>query len=134
MVIEHCGFFLACNTYCDTRHTFIMVISEDPWHTPFAERLAVELSLLVFLRIRSVADRIWTTNLPLAPPTLWPTAPLLRFYHLIKKKCTCICINSNIDIFLRNWKKKTKTKQKTHTPKNYSKTYFYIIWNQFARL
>ena len=24
---------LACHTYCDTGHTFIMVISEDPWHS-----------------------------------------------------------------------------------------------------
>ena len=23
---------LACHTYCDTEHPFIMVISEDPWH------------------------------------------------------------------------------------------------------
>ena len=25
--------YLACNTYCDTSHPFIMVISEDPWHS-----------------------------------------------------------------------------------------------------
>ena len=25
--------FLACHTYCDTGHSFIMVISEDPWHS-----------------------------------------------------------------------------------------------------
>ena len=24
---------LACHTYCDTVHSFIMVISEDPWHS-----------------------------------------------------------------------------------------------------
>ena len=24
---------LACHTYCDTRHPFTMVISEDPWHS-----------------------------------------------------------------------------------------------------
>ena len=24
---------LACHTYCDTEHPFIMVISEDPWHS-----------------------------------------------------------------------------------------------------
>ena len=39
---------LTCHTYCETGHLFIMVISEDPWHTPNAERLAVELSLPVF--------------------------------------------------------------------------------------
>ena len=25
--------FLACHTYCDTGHPFIMVISENPWHS-----------------------------------------------------------------------------------------------------
>ena len=39
---------LMYHTYCDTGHPFIMAIFEDPWHTPFAERLAVELSLHVF--------------------------------------------------------------------------------------
>ena len=36
---------LACHTPCDTGHMYIIVISEE---TPIAERLAVELSLLVF--------------------------------------------------------------------------------------
>ena len=36
---------LACHTYCDTGYPFIMVISEDPRHTPIAKRLAVEVSL-----------------------------------------------------------------------------------------
>ena len=38
-----------CYTYCDTGHRFIMLISEDTWHTPVAQRLAVELSLLVLV-------------------------------------------------------------------------------------
>ena len=33
--------------YCDTGQPFIVVISKDPWNTPFAERLAVEQSLPV---------------------------------------------------------------------------------------
>ena len=34
---------LACYTYCDTGHPFIMVISEDPWHRHLLyERLAVD--------------------------------------------------------------------------------------------
>ena len=40
------GYF-AWYTYCDTGHPSIMVISEDPLHTSFAERLVVELSLPV---------------------------------------------------------------------------------------
>ena len=43
---------LGCQTYCDTRHPFIMVMSEDLCHShplpSFAERLAVRLSLPVF--------------------------------------------------------------------------------------
>ena len=40
---------LACHTYCDTGYLLILVISEDPWHSPLAERLTVELSLPVFM-------------------------------------------------------------------------------------
>ena len=43
---------LACHNFCDTGHPFIMVISEDPWHSidrPNAEHLAVELSLPVYM-------------------------------------------------------------------------------------
>ena len=41
---------LVCHTYGDTGHPFILVISENPWHshTPIAERLAVEPSRLGF--------------------------------------------------------------------------------------
>ena len=60
---------LACLIYCDTRNLFIMVISEYPWHSPFAMHLAVELSLPV-LRLGSVAAGIRTPNLPHARPTL----------------------------------------------------------------
>ena len=38
--------------------------------TPIAERSAVDLSLHLFLRLRSVAAEIRTPNLPLAGPTL----------------------------------------------------------------
>ena len=35
---------LAFHTYSDTGHPFLMVISEEPWHSnPISERLAVEL-------------------------------------------------------------------------------------------
>ena len=44
-----------CHTYCDTGLPFIMVISEDPWHShllpsawQMSQSLAVELSLPVF--------------------------------------------------------------------------------------
>ena len=34
VVIEQWG-SLTCHGFCDTRHPFIMVISEDPWHSHF---------------------------------------------------------------------------------------------------
>ena len=61
---------LAWHTYYDTGHPFIMVISEDPWHSikPIAERLAAWSChyMYLFLRLRSVADGIPTPNRPLA--------------------------------------------------------------------
>ena len=34
MVIEQWGFFFSmCQTYCDTEQPFIMVITDDPWHS-----------------------------------------------------------------------------------------------------
>ena len=33
MTIEQLGFSLKCQTYCDTRHPFIIVISENLWHS-----------------------------------------------------------------------------------------------------
>ena len=38
------GGSFACHTYCDTEHPYIMVISENPWHSPTAERLAAEFT------------------------------------------------------------------------------------------
>ena len=38
---------LACQTFCNTGHPFIMDTSKDPKHTHEAERLAVEPSLPV---------------------------------------------------------------------------------------
>ena len=49
----------ACHTYYDTGRPFIMVISENPWHTPIAERLAGELSLPV---LTTYICRGWNSN------------------------------------------------------------------------
>ena len=38
---------LACHTYCDTGHPYIIDISEDPWYLTYC-RLTVEMSLPVF--------------------------------------------------------------------------------------
>ena len=53
MAIKKWGFFSVPHLLWDG-HPFIMVISEDLWHKPIVERLAVEL-LLPVLRLGSVA-------------------------------------------------------------------------------
>ena len=60
----------ACHNYCDTRHQFKMVMSEDWWHSQILP--SVKQWSCVFLRLRYVAaaSGIRTTNLLLAGPTL----------------------------------------------------------------
>ena len=74
---------LACHTYCDTGHPFIMVISEDPWQSHILPSVWPWSCHYLFLWPRSVAAGIWTSNLPLAGPTLLPASlwlsPLNRF-------------------------------------------------------
>ena len=65
MAIEQWG-FLACHTYCNTGHLFIMVISEDLWHSHLLPRVWQWSSHYLFLRLRSAATGIRTFNLPLA--------------------------------------------------------------------
>ena len=55
-------------SYCDTGHPFIMVISEDPWQSHLLP--SVWQCHYLFLRLRSVAARIRTSNLTLAEQTL----------------------------------------------------------------
>ena len=56
----------AFHTYCDTGHPFIMVISEDPWHSHVMPRVFQWSYHYLFYRIWSVAAGIRTLNLPLA--------------------------------------------------------------------
>ena len=53
---------LACHTYCNTGHPFIMVISEDPWHSHILPNVHY-----LFLRLISVAAGIRTPNLGAGP-------------------------------------------------------------------
>ena len=66
---------LAFHTYDDTGHPFIMVISEDPWHSHLLPNVWQWNCHYLFSRLRSVAAGIRTPNLPLAGRTLKPTAP-----------------------------------------------------------
>ena len=57
---------LTCHTYCDTGNPFIIVISENPWHSHLLQWRCHYL----FLRLTSVTVGIRTPNLPLAGRTL----------------------------------------------------------------
>ena len=61
---------LACHTYSDTGQSFIMVISDDPWHSHLLQSVWQWSCDYLFLRLRSVATGIRTPNLPLAERTL----------------------------------------------------------------
>ena len=76
MAIEQWGFF--SHAYCDTDHPFIMVISEDPWHSHVLLSVWQWNCHYLFLRHISIATGIRTPNLPLARRTLLPTAPQPR--------------------------------------------------------
>ena len=56
---------LACHIDCDTEHTFIMVISEDTWHSNLLSSVWQWSCRYLFYRLRSVADGIPTPNVPL---------------------------------------------------------------------
>ena len=62
--------YVACHTYCDTEHPFIMLISEDPWHSHLMPSVCQWNYHYLFLRFMSVAVRIRTPNLLLARRTL----------------------------------------------------------------
>ena len=70
---------LACHTYYDTGHPFLIFISEDPWHSHLLPNVKQWACQCLHLRLRSVAAGIPTPNLPLARLTLVPTAPQPRF-------------------------------------------------------
>ena len=72
MAIEQWEFF-RCHIYCDTGHPFIMVISEDPWHSRLLRAFGSGDVTICFYE--------WgnrTLYLPHARRTLKPTAPPRR--------------------------------------------------------
>ena len=72
---------ILCYTYCDTGHPFIMVISEDQWHSHLLPSVWQWSCHYLFLRHRSFAGGIRTPNLPLAGRTLQPTVPPPRLKY-----------------------------------------------------
>ena len=58
------------HNYCYTRHMFLMVISDNPWHSHLMTSVRQWSCYYVFLRLRYVPAGIRTPNLPLASRTL----------------------------------------------------------------
>ena len=58
--------FLACHTFCDTGHQFIMVISDNPWHSHLLPSVWQWSCHYLFKWLRSVTNGIRKPNLPLA--------------------------------------------------------------------
>ena len=67
---------LACHTYCDTGHTFIMVISKDPWHSHLLASVWQWSCHYLFNEFSM--SQLETPNLLHAGRMLSPTLPLLR--------------------------------------------------------
>ena len=72
---------LTCHIHCDMDLPFIMVISEDPWHSHQMLSVWQRSCHYLFLRLRSVAAGIRTPNPPFAGPTIQPTAPSPRLFR-----------------------------------------------------
>ena len=78
---------LACHTHSDMGHPFIMIISEDPWHSHQLPSVWQWNCHYLFLRLRSVADGIRTPNLPHARrTTALPLRPIYVYFTLNHKE------------------------------------------------
>ena len=79
MAIEQWGFFCVPHLLWHGA-SVIIVISENPWHSHLLPSVWQWSCPYLFLRLRSVAVGIRTPNIPLAVPTLKPTAPPPRSF------------------------------------------------------
>ena len=75
--------FFSVPHFCDKEHPFIMVITENPWHSHLLPSVWQWSCNFLFLRLSSVAAGIRIPNLPLAMRTFLPTAPPPRFTKLL---------------------------------------------------
>ena len=74
---------LACHTYSDTGYTFIMVNSEDPWHSNILPSVWHWSWQCLLLRNKSVSAGIRTPNLPHAGPTNYNICCRLFDVHVL---------------------------------------------------
>ena len=72
---------LTCHTYCDTGLPFIMVISEDPWHSHLMPSVWQWSCYYLFLRLRSVATGYRTLISRMRGERSTPTPPR-RLYNM----------------------------------------------------
>ena len=81
---------LAYRTYCNTGNLFIMVISEDPWHSHLLLSVKQWSCHYLVLRLRSLAAGSRTSYLPHARRKLLPTAPSPRRFCVKRGECLYI--------------------------------------------
>ena len=74
---------LACHTYSDEGYTFIMVNSEDPWHSNILPIVWHWSWQCLLLRNKSVSAGIRTPNLPHAGPTNYNICCRLFDVHVL---------------------------------------------------
>ena len=82
---------LTCHTYCDTGLPFVMVISEDPWHSNLLPSVWQWSCHYLFLRLRSVAtgDRTLTSRTRGESST---STPPRRLKHVIWSRHSRRCV------------------------------------------
>ena len=91
---------LACHTYCDTGHSFIMVISEDPWHSHLLPSVKQWSCHYLCLRLRSVSRDLNTQ--PSACEANALTHCATAGVYNIKAINIYFCNSYILDIFLLN--------------------------------
>ena len=81
---------LTCHNYCDTGLPYIMVISEDPWHSHLLPSVRQWIYQYLFLRLGSVATGDRTPDLTHARRTLYlyATAAVLGLW-MIEYSVSC---------------------------------------------
>ena len=99
---------LACHTYCDTGHPFIMVIFEDLWHSHPLPSVCQWSCHYLFLR-QVCRDRGWNPDLPHGSHCYWTLdySDVYKIQYLISIKSKTLLFNLLLKIdqciqFVRN--------------------------------
>ena len=80
---------LTCPIYCNTEHLFIIIISEDPWHSHLLPNFWQWNCHYLFLQLRSVEAKIRTPNRRQGEHSYW-LCHCYSMYFLQKKNLSGI--------------------------------------------